>query len=97
MLTKRKNDYRYWYEGEALEKEAQKIAKASEFDYSKIDVLERFEESHPKVMLERIKRKNWKFDYDLSKNKFTLKERIKRFSDKLFGHQIGEYRNYREI
>jgi hypothetical protein len=72
-------------------------AETDQFDYSQIDQLHKFTGSHPKVMQARIKRNNWKFDYDISTNKFTLKEKVKRWSEKLFGFQVGEYKNYRII
>jgi hypothetical protein len=71
----------------------QHMAKASEFDYSTVDSLELFTETHPAVMLERIARKNWKFDHDVSKKNYSLKEKLKR----LIGFRIGEYKNYKII
>lgn len=73
------------------------LADAGEFDYSQIDSLERFDGTHPQVMLERISRLNWKFDHDLSKNKLAPRERLKQFASKIIGHRIGEYRNYKMI
>lgn len=71
----------------------QHVAKATEFDYSNIDSLERFTETHPQVMRARIAHKNWKFDHDVSKKKYSFKEKIKR----LLGYRIGEYKNYKII
>ena len=69
----------------------------TKFDYSQIDQLATFDGTHPAVMHPRIANNNWKFDYDISTNKMSMKERFKRFSEKLFGRQIGEYRNYRIV
>ena len=69
------------------------VAKVSEFDYSQIDSLERFSDTHPAVMQKRIERKNWKFDYDLSQRKYSFKEKLKR----LIGFRIGEYKNYKIV
>lgn len=69
------------------------MAKASEFDYSTVDSLELFAESHPAVMKHRIARKNWKFDFDVSKRNYSLREKLKR----LLGFRIGEYKNYKII
>jgi hypothetical protein len=44
-------------------------------------------------MARRISEKNWKFDFDVSKKNYSLKERIKR----LIGFRIGEYKNYKII
>lgn len=72
-------------------------AKAEEFDYSQIDALEKFSGTHPQVMEERIKRLNWKFDHDVSKNKLAFRERLKRIASRILGWRVGEYRNYRII
>ena len=76
---------------------AKHLAKSEEFDYTQIDSLEPFSGTHPKVMAARIERLNWKFDHDLSKNRLAPRERLKRLISQLFGHRIGEYRNYRLI
>ncbi len=72
----------------------QHVAKASEFDYNQIDSLEYFKGSHPAIMAGRIERLNWKFDHDLSKNRLSVRERLKRFASRLVGRRIGEYKNY---
>ncbi len=69
------------------------VAKANEFDYSQVDSLGLFRETHPAVMKQRIEQKNWKFDFDVSKKNYSLKERLKR----LVGIRIGEYKNYKII
>lgn len=67
------------------------------FDYSEIDALQRFTGTHPQVMHQRIKTKNWVFDYDLSRNKFSLKDRFKRVVERYTGWRPFEYRNYKII
>jgi hypothetical protein len=69
------------------------VAKADEFDYGNIDSLELFKETHPHVMKERIERKNWRFDFDVSKKNYSFKEKLKR----LMGFRVGEYKNYKII
>lgn len=69
----------------------------NEFDYSQVSSLELFTETHPAVMQDRIKRKNWKFNHDISKRNYTLKEKAKRVISALFGYRIGEYKNYKII
>ncbi len=75
----------------------QHVAKSSEFDYGQIDSLEYFKGSHPQVMEGRIGRLNWKFDHDLSKNRLSFREQLKRIGSSLTGIRIGEYRNYKII
>lgn len=65
-----------------------------EFDYSNIGALNIFKGTHPKVMEGRINSKNWKFSFDISVNKFSVKDKIKKFFIKNFKWYIGEYRNY---
>jgi len=71
-----------------------KIIKKKEFDYSDVDSLELFDGIHPKVMMERINRINWKFDYDLTYKNYSNKEKLKRIIEKVSGYRIGEYKNY---
>lgn len=70
-------------------------ANEAAFDYGQIDLLTRFNQTHPAVMIPRIERTNWTFDRDISHNRMTMKERIKRWSEKILGYPIGEYRNYK--
>ena len=70
------------------------VAKANEFDYSDVDLLSRFDETHPEVMIERINRINWSFDHDISKRNLSFKSRFKMIVEKLTGYRIFEYRNY---
>lgn len=67
-----------------------------EFDYSGIDSLAIFNGTHPEVMKPLIEKKNWIFEHDLSKNRVTIKNRLKRIVKWLFGYEIG-YKNYRII
>ncbi len=75
----------------------QNVAKASEFDYSNIDSLELFSGTHPAVMKDRIQKKNWKFDHDISVKRYSSKEKFKRFIYALTGYRIGEYKNYKIV
>lgn len=93
MQTKCDN-YQHLYFGNTAEEQV--IPKKEEFDYSEIDALSPFNEEHPKVMEERIQKKNWKFDYDLSTNKLSLKHRVKLFMKNKLGIYIG-YKNYKVI
>jgi hypothetical protein len=67
-----------------------------EFDYSTIDSLNLFTETHPKVMNERIQRKNWNFEHDISFNRLSLRYRGKIFIKKYLGINTY-YENYRLI
>ncbi|MDG1475619.1 MAG: glycosyltransferase family 2 protein, partial [Vicingaceae bacterium] len=55
------------------------IKKVDEFDYSNIDLLKKFEETHPKTMENRIKCVNWTFSFDPTKNSLSVKSKILHF------------------
>ena len=67
------------------------------FDYSAISALEKFTKNHPFLMQERIEKLNWKFDYDVTYNNYTLKEKFKNFLFKITGKRFFEYQNYKIV
>jgi hypothetical protein len=70
------------------------IVKSDFFEYEEhISQLKVFNGSHPRLMEDRIKRKNWKFDFDISRNKRTFKDQLKDFLLKI-GLNVS-YQNYR--
>ncbi|MBK7762942.1 MAG: glycosyltransferase family 2 protein [Bacteroidetes bacterium] len=81
MQAKQENFHKYWHDDQWVEKH---VAKADEFDYSTISSLARFEGTHPQVMQQRIDKINWRFDYDMSYNKFSLKDQFKKMMYLLF-------------
>jgi len=93
MQKKQEEFNKLWHDDEWINKN---VRKADEFDYSDIDVLKKFDETHPEVMKERIARTNWKFDYDLSCNKMKFKDRFKKFMEN-FGFSFGQYKNYKLV
>lgn len=76
---------------------SQHFAKAEEFDYREIDSLQLFEGTHPQVMKDKIARINWKFTHDISRNKLTFREKLKRLASRIIGYRVGEYKNYRLV
>ena len=94
MQRKQENFHKLWHNDDWLEKN---VIKAEEFDYSGIEALSEFKGTHPKVMKERIINKNWKFNYDISFNKFSFKDRFKKFVEQITGHSFGEYKNYKIV
>ncbi len=70
------------------------------YRYKRIYGLERFQDTHPKVMEERIEKKRWKIDLMAAPMVFTLKDCRKflaRNIEKLTGWLPGEYKNYRAV
>jgi hypothetical protein len=66
------------------------------WDYSSIDALNLFKDSHPAVMKERIMLKNWIFEHDISFNKLSLKYKGKIFLKNYLGINTF-YENFRVI
>ncbi len=94
MQAKQRTFHALWHDDQWLEKN---VSKADEFDYSEIDALEKFKDQHPKVMQDRIKKRNWIFDHDLSKNRISAKDKFKRAIRNTLGLSIGEYKNYIKV
>lgn len=90
MKSKQLNSIKYYRDDSWIDKN---IARGDEFDYTNINCLIPFDETHPRVMLERVNARNWQFDHDISRNKITLKERTKSFLKKYFGWNL-DYQNY---
>jgi hypothetical protein len=94
MQQKQSNFQRFWHNDQWIEKY---VVETNEYDYSQIEWLSEYRDSHPAVMRKRIDAINWEFKFDLSKRKTKLKYRVKRFIELLTGHVIGEFRNYKII
>jgi hypothetical protein len=92
--AKQKTFNKLWHDDEWMKKN---VANADSFDYSQIDSLAHFKGTHPKVMQERINAINWKFDFDPTRKKLSLKNYLLYNVEKLTGWRIGEYKNYIEI
>jgi len=70
---------------------------ANAFDYSEVASLEKFTGTHPPPMVDRIKAVNWKFDHDMTKNRYSFKDRFKNIMEKLTGIRPFDYKNYRIV
>ena len=93
MQRKQEDFNKLWHKQEWIDKN---IIKADAFDYSNIDALKKFEGTHPKVMQDRIEATNWKFEYDMSFNKLSLKNKFKLVLKKYTGIHLA-YKNYIRI
>jgi hypothetical protein len=93
MMSKIKNASTYYEDIKWI----QEVGKGQQsFDYSSIDALKLFDGTHPAVMAEHIKRKNWNFEHDISFNKLPLKYKGKIFLRKYLGINTF-YENFRII
>ena len=92
LQAKLESFHKLWHDEQWIEKN---LPQADAFDYSKIDSLKRFEGTHPAVMLERIKKKNWRFAFDPVEKRFSILNKILYLVEKYTGWRIGEYQNYK--
>jgi hypothetical protein len=92
MLEKMRNSRTNYYQIEMPKHTELKDS----YDYSFIDALSPFTGTQPAVMEDRIRRKNWKFDYDISFNRLSMKYKTKIFLKKYLGINTY-YENYRII
>lgn len=78
------------------EEMADRISKTEtdHFDYAGIDSLMKFTGTHPSVMHNRISKKNWAFEHDISRKNFTLKGRILHWIENITGKRLFDYQNY---
>lgn len=90
MQRKQENFNKYWHDDSWID---ENVIKAEAFDYEgHVRELKKFEGTHPKVMLDRIERLNWQFDYDISIDRKSRKDKIKKLLKRI-GIDTS-YRNY---
>ena len=92
--AKQKTFNKLWHDDEWMKKN---VANSDLFDYSQIDSLAHFTGIHPMVMQERINAINWKFMFDPTQKKLSLKNYFLYKIEQLTGWRVGEYKNYIKI
>jgi hypothetical protein len=96
MQVKLEDASKYWagkqYQGLNLNSGEEKV-----FNYNDFDSLEKFKESHPKIMLPRIAQTNWDFEFDTSQKKLSFKDRLLYTIEKTTGKRLFDYKNYKLI
>lgn len=93
QLEKQKNFHKLWHDDSWVKENV----KEQPFDYSEIDSLQEFNGTHPQVMLDRIAKVDWNFNYDPSAKQQSTKEMVLQRFEKLFGYRLFEYKNYKLI
>jgi hypothetical protein len=89
MQQKRKNVAGFWDIAAIMEKEP------DFFDFTQFDSLEKFKGTHPAVMEERIKNKNFHIELDIQKKKFSFKDKLLYRFEKMTGIRLFDFKNYR--
>ncbi|MCB0532162.1 MAG: glycosyltransferase family 2 protein [Lewinellaceae bacterium] len=76
------------------EKVRELVGDADVYDYDGTEPLERYDGTHPAVMLPRIQAMNWRFSGDPLAARWGWKNRLSRALEKYTGWRPGEYKNY---
>lgn len=93
MQAKQTSFHKLWHDDEWLEKNIEDVDVFPYEDH--INGLARFQGTHPAIMQPRIDRLNWTFKVDPSRNKKSLKNKLKDLL-KFIGIDTN-YRNYKQI
>ena len=92
MQRKQEDFPKLWFDDEWVK---QNVEVVPEFSYEKhVKSLGPFGGTHPAVMLKRVETSNWKFDFDPSFSKKSMKDKLKRLAWVLLRWDIN-YRNYK--
>lgn len=89
MQQKRKNVASFWQPDSGIEKEP------DFFDFTQFDSLEKFTGTHPAVMQERIRSKNFHVELDIQQKKFSFKDKLLYQFEKMTGIRLFDFKNYR--
>jgi len=94
MKRKQKNVSRFWVDDNKIDAV---LTAPDFFDFNEFDSLEKFKETHPYVMLDRIEKKNWSLEFDTRQKRFSFKDRLLYGFEKLTGIRAFDFRNYKII
>ena len=93
MQSKLANNSKFWHDDQWIIDNIHNDNNTYAYDHH-VSELNLFQGDHPQVMKERIQTRNWKFSYDISRNRKSMKDRFKNFLRKAFGVDLS-YKNYR--
>ncbi len=94
MQEKHVNFNRLYHSDEYVNR---KINHTQLYDYSKVDSISRFTDSHPLVMQDRIRKFNWKVEFDENKKSYNVADRMLHWVEDKTGKRLFEYKNYNLI
>ena len=89
QARKHKDFNKLWHDDAYVSSIAKEI-----YNYSDIDALALFQESHPEVMKQRIEKKNWDFDGSKITQRAGIKDKFLYWFENATGIRLFEYRNY---
>lgn len=95
MMKKNKNVARFWHEDTGAFRNF--LNAPDFFDFSKIDSINIFKETHPAVMEKRIAEKNWNVQLDPTVKKMKFKNRVLQWIENKTGKRLFAFRNHNII
>ena len=95
MKKKLQHTGRFWHED--TEEWKKFVNSDNMFDYNEYDSLIHFDGVHPAVMQERIARHDWNVELDISKKKFSFKNKLLYWFEKKTGIRPFTFKNYKVI
>jgi hypothetical protein len=94
MMKKQKDVSRFWHDDASLEINN---AQPDYYNFNDYDSLEKFTGTHPVPMADRLVRKNWQVELDVTKKKFSFKDKFLYYFEKLTGIRPFDFRNYKVL
>lgn len=91
MMRKQKDVSRFWHDDMSLKENNNR---PDYYNFNEYDSLKKFVDSHPSVMADRLQRKNWQIELDVTKKKFSVKNKYLFYFEKLTGIRLFDFRNY---
>ncbi len=91
---KQKYFNKLWHDDNWMKKN---IKEDDHYDYFQIDSLSEFKETHPEVMIERIKKADWDFSFNINQKKLDFLTKLLYLFEKITGKRLFEYKNYEII
>lgn len=92
QAKKHKDFNKLWHDDQFVAQFTEEI-----YNYSDIDYLETFDNTHPNVMINRISQKNWDFDGKKLNSKVSVKDKFLFWLEQKTGIRLFEYKNYHII
>jgi hypothetical protein len=96
MKEKLKKVHVFWEDSDSKAQSEKRLA-GELFDFNEFDSLRIFDGTHPLVMQNRVADKNWQVELDISRKKFSLKDRILYWIEKKTGKRLFDFKNYKII
>lgn len=92
-VMKKKDSFfhQLWHNDEWLKKN---VSEKENYEFEKIDRLEKFTGSHPTIMMPLVNAQDWKFEFNKKLSNEKTKDKFLRFIENISGIRIGEYKNY---